>query len=45
MVVVVSNTSVTALSVVVSVLVLVRVEVDTQPTRVVTVGWTTIVDV
>lgn len=33
------------MSVVVTVLVLVRVEVDNQPTRVVTVGWTTIMDV
>jgi hypothetical protein len=44
-VVVDSNTSVTASSVVVSVSVLVRVEVDAQPARVVTVDWTTIVDV
>jgi hypothetical protein len=42
-VVVDSNTSVTASSVVVSVCVLVRVEVDAQPTRVVTVDWTTTV--
>jgi hypothetical protein len=40
-----SNTSVTASSVVVSVSVLVRVEVDAQPARVVTVDWTTTVDV